>query len=313
MNQYVKLFGFALLGVLLLRTDTAALAQVIARVDLGLWGVALLTSLVVVVFKAVRWNRMLATQDISYPYFKAVVVYFAGIYLGFATPGRLGELARVLYLKRDFETPAGLGLSTVVLDRLVDLCALIGVSFIACYHFEVAGELSIVFLAGVAALVVFPFLLLSQDAAKWFTRRLFAATVRRRIGRLLSDGTEDFYRGMERMISPRFVSWFFLTVAAYGLFFLSAHMLAAALHISIRFVDVALIFGFANLLSLVPVTVAGVGTRDAVFIYAFPLLALTEAEALAYSAFILLTFYVASGVVGFFCFMADRPSVAGSG
>ena len=39
----------------------------------------------------------------------------------------------------------------------------------------------------------------------------------------MSDGTEDFYRGMERMISPRFVSWFFLTVAAYGLFFLSAY------------------------------------------------------------------------------------------
>jgi hypothetical protein len=111
------------------------------------------------------------------------------------------------------------------------------------------------------------------------------------------------------MISPKFVSWFFLTVAAYVLFFISAYFLSMSLSIPIGFIDVALVFGLANLFSLVPITVAGVGTRDAIFVYAFAVLSLTEAEALAYSAFILLTFYVGVGVVGFFCFLADRPLV----
>jgi hypothetical protein len=312
MNKYIKMLGFGLLGVILVRTDTAALARVFARADVGLWGLAFGMSMVSLLFKAVRWNRMLATQGIAYPYRKAVTVYFAGIYLGFATPGRLGELSRVLYLKRDFKTPVGLGLSTVVLDRLVDLCALIGVGLIACYHFNVAGTLSIVFLFGAAAMAVFPFLLLSRDAAKWFTRKLFATTVRRRVGRLLSDGTEDFYLGMERMISPKFISWFFLTLAAYTLFFLSAYVLSKSLQIPIGFIDVTLVFGLANLLSLIPVTVAGVGTRDAIFVYAFAMLSLMEAEALAYSAFILVTFYLGAGAVGFFCFLGDRPVVTES-
>jgi uncharacterized protein (TIRG00374 family) len=291
MNNYIKLFGFLLLGLILLRTDAKSLAEVFSGTHVGLLFAAVIVSFVSLGVKSVRWNRMLLVQGSSYPIYKAFRIYASGFYLGLATPGRIGELARVLYLERDFKMTVGAGLSTVVLDRLLDLYALVAVGLVASFHFDVFGPFSAIFLVGVILMLVTPFFLLYTPIVKWFTRKLLGPAVRSRFGAALGDGTGDFFAGMEKMISPRFIFWWLLTALAYGLFFWAGHLLAMALAIDIGFVDATLVFGLANLLSLVPITIAGVGTRDAIFIFAFTnALALTEAQALAFSALVLFVF-----------------------
>ncbi len=309
MKRYLKLVGFALLGIILWRVDISTFGEVLSSAQVGPLAAAFGVSLLSIFVKASRWRGMLAALDFSYRRHRATMVYLAGIYIGIATPGRLGELARVLYIKRDFKASAGLGLSSVVLDRIFDLYVLMAAGLIASFRFELAGSLSAVFLVGVVALLGAPLMLLNPRFGRWFTRRILARAMRKKFGQVLSEGADDFFAGLESMLSIRLVWWGLLTVAAYLLFFWSGYLIATSLGIEIGMVDAALTLGLANLLSLVPITVAGVGTRDAVFVFAFAFLALTPTHALAFSALVLLVFYIGGGAMGFACFLVDRPIV----
>ncbi len=309
MRQLIRLAGFLLLGVIIWRSDTDALGAVLSEARGGLLLAAFGLSLISLFFKALRWNAMLGAQGFKYSFHRAFIVYLAGIYIGLATPGRLGELARLLYVKRDFNVNAGVGLSSVVVDRLCDLYMLVAVGCLAILRFAVVGDLSPFFFVGLAAMLVIPLVLLNPAVGRWFTNRLLGRTVRRKLRHVLVDGVDDFFRGLEKMLGWRLLVWGGLTIAAYVFFFGAAQMIAISLGIPIRFTDTVLVLGLANLLSLIPITVAGVGTRDAVFIFTFAFLALSEAQALAFSALVLAVFYLGGGAIGFLCFLADRPAI----
>ncbi|MCP4601787.1 MAG: flippase-like domain-containing protein [Proteobacteria bacterium] len=307
MKQFSKLLGFLLLGVILWKTDISELGTVLANANIELLSAAFCVSLLSIVCKAVRWNWMLATQGFKYPIHRALNVYLSGIYIGLATPGRLGELTRLLYLKRDFKASAGIGLSSVVLDRVFDLYALLAVGLIASIRFITVDRFSSFFLIGIAVFVGMPFLLLSPRFGRWFTKKLLGHTARKKFGKILSDGTEDFFDGLGQMLSWRLIPWGIVTIIAFSFFFWAGHLIASSLGIHIDFIDAALVLGLANLLSLIPITVAGVGTRDAVFVFAFATLALTKAQALAFSALVLAVFILGGGAIGFLCFLIDKP------
>ncbi|HUT78183.1 MAG TPA: lysylphosphatidylglycerol synthase domain-containing protein, partial [Polyangia bacterium] len=122
----------------------------------------------------------------------------------------------------------------------------------------------------------------------------------------LADNTGDFYDGVGRLLGPRLLLDGLLTLGAYAVLFAGAALLAMSLGIEVTAVEAGLLLGLANLVALVPVTVAGVGTRDAVFVLAFPALGLTEAQALAFSALVLAAFFLGTGLFCFPFFAADR-------
>jgi hypothetical protein len=72
-----------------------------------------------------------------------------------------------------------------------------------------------------------------------------------------------------------------------------------AVGVPFGFVDVAFTMSLVNLVSLLPVTFAGIGTRDAALVALFGLRGLGGDAALAASAAVLLVFYVTVAVAGF--------------
>ena len=97
------------------------------RVGWGGWPWLLLAILPVVLllgFKALKWLLLLRRLAPEVSFLQALVSYLAGIPLSIMTPGRVGEVSRVMYL------PGGgargwSGVGAVLLDKLTDLVALI--------------------------------------------------------------------------------------------------------------------------------------------------------------------------------------------
>ncbi|MFO8072511.1 MAG: lysylphosphatidylglycerol synthase transmembrane domain-containing protein [Polyangia bacterium] len=307
MRRYVKLLGFALLAYILWRADVGALGETLAACRLDLVAAGFSAGLFAIAIKALRWRSMLLRQGHDYGAWRSVKVYAVGIYAGIATPGRLGELSRVLYLRRDIGVGVGAGLSSVVVDRVLDLYFLVAVGIAAAYRFGVSGDLSFAIAVTAAALALLPVVALHPRAGRWLARRATSLLGRTRLGRGLADSTEEFYDGVETLLSAWLLIGALTTAAAYATFFLAAHLLALSVGIDIAPADTALTVGLANLASLVPITVAGVGTRDAIFVLAFASLGLAEAQALAFSALVLAVFYLLNGLVGFAFFLADPP------
>lgn len=307
MKKYLKIAGLLLLVWILWRTDLGQVGAVLARCRLELLLAALALNLSSIAVKAGRWQLMLRTQGFDYGLLRSIRVYFSGVFIGTATPGRVGDLARVLYVRRDLGISLGFGLSSVIMDRLMDIYMLLGVGLLACFRFGVAGYSRGVFLLPAAVLALAPLVLFSPRHGRRLVQWSLGLFQRTKLGRRVAGGVDDLYHGLSTLIAPSLIAGGLLTLLSYGGVFGAGYLGALSLHIPISAVDTALVVGLANLLSLLPITVAGLGTREAVFLYCFSVLGLDPALALGFSIVILFLFYLGSGLCGLPFFLSDRP------
>ena len=279
-----------------------------ASCKFALLPLALLAGLCSVFVKSLRWRRMLHGDMRRFPLRKSVGSYYSSVYLGLVTPGRLGELARIFYLKRDLGYSAAGAMASVILDRLYDLYALIVMGVFALFFFGFARQLSVQLALGLAALMLFPVLLVHPRFGGWFFSFFVRRVLRRRLASLVEHDVDIFYEEMKRLL-PVNVVWNVLMTSLASLFaFAGAVLMARSLGIETDAVEIALLFSLCNLVSLLPITVAGAGTRDAVLVVGFASLGLARSQAVAFSSLILSIYFVATGLVCFLFFLADRPA-----
>lgn len=312
MRYLQRMVGLLVLAIILLSVDLEALGEVLAdcRIDLVIAGYGL--NLVAIWVKSVRWGLILKALSITVGLGRTFGYYLAGIFLGVATPGRLGELGRYLYLKKEGIQRTPTAVASIVSDRLMDVCLLVVIGLLASVYFglvDLAPELPWFGVTGLALALVLVYLFRTEWLGRSI-RWLFCRYRSRELFRLFDSSVREFYLGLEVPFRKSFVSCLSLTVFAYLLFFASVWILARSLGIDIGLFEVSLTVGLASLLSLLPITFAGLGTRDAVFLWSFHRLGLEAAQALAFSAMVLAVTYLGNGLAGYGFYVALGRRVA---
>jgi len=210
--------------------------------------------------KAVRWREMVRSLGVALSFGESAGMYSAGMLAGAVTPGKLGDFAKTpLLTARGVSVGAGLTVSLV--DRAFD-----GVTFLA------------VGLGGLAALPALP-----GPAA-------VVAAAARALGITLAAAIA--FRGpLAAVLRETGAKWWLVTIAttlaASAFYFASACLCAVALGLPLGPVDVVAGSSVAAVLALLPVSVAGIGTRDAAFVVIFAQRGVGAEQAVALSSLIL--------------------------
>ena len=68
--------------------------------------------------------------------------------------------------------------------------------------------------------------------------------------------------------------------------------------VSIDFMTITLFIAISRLIGLIPISISGLGTRDATLIYLFSLIGLKPELAVGYSFLIFVTFFIFNGIIG---------------
>lgn len=280
----LKLIGPAVLVALLMTTDLEAVGDMLATADPLLFAAGLLGWIVNVFIKTWRWQCILGSQGIEIPYRQAATWYLAGNFLGGVSPGRLGELIKVVFI-RDMGHSMGRALFGSVLDRLFDLIVLpmVAVAGMALYGAVFSQEIGVVALA--VGLAVFGLLVL------WKGRRLLAIPVRVLMPADMRDKAsltvDDFMRDFQLLGWRDYALFGTVTAACWILYAASLYLLAMALNLAVDPIYCGVAVLVSALAGLIPVTISGVGTRDAVLSGFFTRVGLTIADAIALSTLIL--------------------------
>ena len=82
------------------------------------------------------------------------------------------------------------------------------------------------------------------------------------------------------------------------MFFIQSYLIVMAMGLSINFITITLFMAISNLISFIPISIAGLGTRDATLIYLFSTIGLRPELAVSYAFLVFITFFVASGLLG---------------
>src|SRR3989338_1097834 len=125
MKTYYRLTGIIILIFILTRIDYRLMAAQLSRINILFFLLINALLFPAIFFKALRWNYLLKTQGIEYPFKNALTSYLGAIFVGIITPGRVGECTKAVYLKNEKDVPATKSLSSIFLDRIFDLYFLV--------------------------------------------------------------------------------------------------------------------------------------------------------------------------------------------
>jgi uncharacterized protein (TIRG00374 family) len=222
----------------------------------------------------------------------------SGIYSGIITPGRLGEFIKAFYLKAIKGMSLSMSMSSVIVDRLIDMYFLLILGMAGMWKFNILGSISNLFFILIMVIIVAPLILLNQNIMKKFMDILYNLAVLKRVKADIKEKYDDFYHGINQIMNYKLMLSVVITCLSYAVFFIQCYLIANALGLAIDFMTITLFMAISNLVSFIPVSVSGLGTRDAILIYLFSLIGLHPEIAVGYAFLVFVTFFVFGGVAG---------------
>lgn len=249
-RRALLLIGFASAAWVLSRLDLAAMGAALGRVSVIALGCASLAMAANMLTKAVRWQRMLRHRGVDVPLALTAPVFLEAMVWGSLTLGRAGELFRVAPLVGR-GVPLRAALSSVLLDRALDLGFLVVVGAAALATVTDAPAVAIAIGAGTLVLLVVVGVLGRRQA-------LNAEPPPGRVKLALQE-TRSFFFPAALVESGM---W---TVLSWGFSFLVVLSLAADVAPEAHVLRLLAAAFISSLSTLLPITYQGIGTREPIF------------------------------------------------
>lgn len=304
------IIGLLILLIILSQIDISLLAEIISQTRLEIIALALAMVVLDVFSKSMKWISIIKAHEEKISLFESAKFFLIGFFLGIITPARVGDLSRAFYLSNK-KIPLSLAVSTVIIDRLIDVGILVFLGALAVtgllvffnlvvIPIEVVALIIILFLAGI-------FIFTRKKIVGLLLRPFFDFIIPKKYSEKIRTGFHSFYTHLEKTrkkpvymllgIFYGFIGWFFSISFAF--------FIAISLGMEVPFYFMILVVPIITLIELIPISVSGIGTRDAGVIFLFSFLSISAETAIAFSILYLTVGYLVPAMIGGLLFMKN--------
>ena len=263
--------------------------EVLSKAELRFVAAAVALAVPLVLIKGVRWKILLHSYDIAMGLRESTGMYATGMVLSAVTPGRVGDMVKIVLLIR-----RGCGVAKAIacniVDRLFDVAFVVAAGYTGmwCFWRTFGTQLYTASIVGVVALGLLVVLVVKRKLIKRFVARL----IPRQYRSAAKESWNEIAGGFWRKGKSRFLLLALLTIVFWLVQFYAVYLCGRSLGLDIPFVYLGGCTAVASVLSLLPITVAGVGTRDATFMLLLGQMGIARQESLALSGLALAVFLV---------------------
>ncbi len=284
--------GFILLFFAIRKLDFGLLKQYLFL--FRPWKVVLAMAILLLVYliKTWRWLRISRSFGVEGGYAELLGFFLFSGLLSTITPGRLGDFSRIYFIRKRYGTGIAVATSSVLLDRIWDVLvlSLAGAASIALitsrFHIEWESLATIVLVFLLALLfILFPGILF---------RPVMALAGKRPVRNDLENIYHTWKKNRVDFLIPGLGS----SLLAFGLLAFLPVLFSADLDAPAGYGTSIAAVSISNILSFLPVTVAGFGTREFVFIRVWSLSSYAPEIAIAVSTVYFVITYLGSMVLG---------------
>ncbi len=303
LKKYIRLLGIIVFGIILWRIDLKSLYNILKNARWAYLAGGLLLVLVILAIKSLRWRYLMHLQGINFSYWDTFLMFSAGIFWGVLTPARVGELSKAFYLtKKGYSL--GKASVSVVYDRMIDIFVLLLIGYISMLAFLSVIERKTTYLVIILGLLagIAIGLFLHPSSQEKVRRFLFHVLLPKTGHGKLKLNIDEFFESLKAYKLRRMSYPFALTALSRSVYFLITFIFAKSLSIPISFFYNVVCVSFSTFMAMLPISVAGIGTRDATLILLFSLVGFSKERAVGFAATILLM-SVAAGTIGFFAWL----------
>jgi uncharacterized protein (TIRG00374 family) len=295
-SRYLPVLGILLYIIIILKTSPSKLISTIMDMDVIFFILALLLNLIVIPLKAAKWKLIIDTCGISYPFHKCISAWLIGYSAGLITPGRIGDFYRSLYLRDYGNKSLGLCLSTVIFDRIIDVSVMILMAFFGILMlsnmFKISQNL-IIFVIFILFFVLIIFIILKINLKYLILMPFFYRMVPKEHQPTIKDNLVDFFDSLSMNLEKKSLLIFqiFLAIISWLFITLQNYLILHSLNPNGSYLFMLCITPFICMIELLPISISGLGTRDAALIFLLSLIAIPAEISIALSLSILISAY----------------------
>jgi len=256
------------------------------------------------------WQLIQREQKINLEFYESLKIYLIGFFYGSFTPGYLGQLMRIPYMKEKTGVPYGKLFVNSTLEVVIHTISLYGMILLGA--FLVIGENPDLFYLCTIAITIMILILvffvkkergeiLFYGLIKYFIPKKFKHHLNRFVDTFYTD-----FPQIRRLMLP-----LILGIFTWIIIFSQEYMVVIALGLDVPYFYFLLLYPLANLIGFIPITFAGIGTREAVAIFLFYTVCqfnVLEEEILVVSLVGFFITDVFTGILGFLASLTEtRP------
>ncbi len=264
--------------------------EILRSVRISYLLLSLLGVILVLGIKSYRWRLLIANEGASYSAYKAFAAFMASDAIGIVTPGRIGEIARLYYVRQESDISFYSAFKTIISDRIFDFTMLLWFGFAGLlFYFKTFGDypglyytigVLVVFIVGYSAGIKFlEIILKSKKVSRWPVIRFI-------------------YESFIAVFSKNSLAMWAITIIAYAMYFGFSWFIMIALHLNPSYIDVVFIMSIMSLSTIIPLSVAGFGTREATLVILFSYYGLASETAISFSLLHFTSFFLWGGLIG---------------
>ena len=304
-KKFLPIIGILIFLYILFKLDLSNIIEEISKADINYLLVALFFVFLSTVTQTLKWFTIAKVQKIKVPFFGSYKINLIGTFYGFITPSKLGSAIRVAYLKGYKGYQMGKGASNYVLDKVLDLCSLFFLAVVFSFVFESIIPRSFLYYSTVLLLVLLGLLLIFRDKERtknllgFFYRKFMPERIKERV----REGFNSFYEDMPK--KRYFVLFFLLNIVNWVVLYAMSYFIGLSLGIDIPFFYFLAVLPIATLVGQIPITISGLGTREATMISLFGLLGVGATKVFS-MAIVALLGGVIPAIIGSFLIFRSR-------
>jgi len=253
----------------------------------------------------IEWQLILRKQNIHVSYTYSLKNIFIGYFYGFTTPGGFGNYLRALYLREESNAPLPKCISNIITFNTIDLITLFILSSIGGLfllgQYPYLFILSLLFLFSVTAIFIF---FIRQKKSKQLFEKLLQTQVFQALQRYMNDPIETFYEDLPRLRDLRLP--FLISFVGWFIFFSELCLIAQLFDIHVPFLTLFFILLITATIASVPVSIYGVGTRDAALVGLLSLYSVSPENCISFTLFWFTVFWVTPSIIGAFITLVEQ-------
>jgi glycosyltransferase 2 family protein len=303
--KFLPLIGVVIFVYIISQLDIPAVIQIFASLN-PLYIVLSFFSIVPLLFIVnFEWQMILKRQGIHVSSLYSMKNLLIGYFYGFITPGGVGGYLQILYLKQECHEPLPKCASNIITLHTIDLITLL--------FFAIAGGVLltgqfpiflIIFVLLLALIMVLFFFLLGKKGSQPFFKRLLQTRVLRYVQRYFKDPLESFFDELpsfRALILP-----FIVSIMAWLLYFTEFYLVSRLFMIDVPFLYFILMAAITNVVTLIPISIYGLGTREATMISLFSLFGIPKEQIVSLSLFWFVLIWMIPSLAGAFVTLREH-------
>lgn len=220
------------------------------------------------------WRLIQKEQKINLTYFQSLKIFMIGYFYASVTPGFVGQLMRLPYMKEKTGERYGKLFINTLIEVTLRQFAIYTMIFFGLilaletfYDIELFRNILYIFIIAILVTIVIIWYFIGIERGDKTFKFLVRYFVPKRFKETYYGFVDTFYKDFPRL--NRLIIPYLLSIITWVIIFSQEYLIVMAVGADIPYVSFILLFPVANIAGYIPITFAGLGTRELVSILIF--------------------------------------------